>query len=285
MGGTREILTQPRYALHPLADVTERVLGVAGMGVAFPAAVPLGLPGVPGSFRGCRDLLAAAELPEIQVRPGHAPAAFGAPAGQHRGGGEVPGPAGAGAARRYRRRCGPGSPPPSAGRPPRAPARGDRRPGAGSPPAGTPRRAGGSASRRTARASPPHRRADPRSARGRPVPRRHRHRGRPGRPARSPQLTQRRVSSPRPAAATIWCTREDESRAAAASARMDTPSARADASAQLRSRSASSGRHARDTRSSTPTFPSPRGRPLRDLYAHHLSYVRCSAEWTRWRFR
>ena len=59
-------------------------------------------------------------------------------------------------------------------------------------------------------------------------------------------------SSSRSAAATIWCTREDESLTAAASARMDTPSARADASAQLRSRSACSSRHAaRDTRSST----------------------------------
>src|SRR5712664_3222354 len=82
--------------LHPAGGGTERVLGVAGTGVAFPAAVPLGLPGVPGSFRGCRDLLTAAELPEVQVRLGHAPAAFGAPAGQYRGGGEVVDPAGAG---------------------------------------------------------------------------------------------------------------------------------------------------------------------------------------------
>jgi len=55
-----------------------------------------------------------------------------------------------------------------------------------------------------------------------------------------------------PTAATIWCTREDESLTAAASVRMDTPSARADASAQLRSRSACSSRHAaRETRAST----------------------------------
>src|SRR6266496_2890442 len=50
-------------------------------------------------------------------------------------------------------------------------------------------------------------------------------------------------SASRSAAATIWCTREGESLTAAASARMDTPSARADASAQLRSRSACSRRH------------------------------------------
>jgi len=61
-------------------------------------------------------------------------------------------------------------------------------------------------------------------------------------------------SSSRPAAATIWCTREDESLTAAASARMDTPSARADASAQLRSRSACSSRHAARDTSSTRRF-------------------------------
>ena len=50
----------------------------------------------------------------------------------------------------------------------------------------------------------------------------------------------------------IWCTRAGESPAAAASVRIETPSARAEASAQLRSRSACSRRHpARDTRSST----------------------------------
>ena len=122
------------------------------MGVAFPAAVPLGLVGVPGSFRGCRDLLTAAELPEIQVRLGQAPAAFGAPAGQHRGGSEVAGAPGAG------------------------------------------------------------------------------------------QLAS---SASRSAAAPIWCTREDESLTAAASVRMDTPSARAEGV------SSSSRPAARDTRSST----------------------------------
>ena len=86
----------PAPNLPTLAGGTERVLGVVGMGVAFPAAVPLGLVGVPGSFRGCRDLLSAAELPEIQVWLGHAPAAFGAPAGPHRGGGQVVDPAGVG---------------------------------------------------------------------------------------------------------------------------------------------------------------------------------------------
>jgi hypothetical protein len=78
--------------------------------------------------------------------------------------------------------------------------------------------------------------------------------------------------------------REDESLTAAASARMDTPSARADASAQLRSRSACSSRHAaRDTRSST----SRRHLAVRSaiFHAHSLTYVHCSAKWTRWRVR
>ena len=88
------------------------------MGVAFPAAVPLGLVSVPGSFQGCRDLLTAAELPEIQVRLGHAPAAFGTPAGQHRGGGEVVDPAGVGVLVDVGGDGVLGSPPPSAGRPP-----------------------------------------------------------------------------------------------------------------------------------------------------------------------
>jgi uncharacterized membrane protein len=79
--GAVEILGAVGLILLALLDIAP-VLGVAGMGVAFPAAVPLALVGVPGSFRGCRDLLTAAELPEIQVRLGHAPAAFGAPAGQ-----------------------------------------------------------------------------------------------------------------------------------------------------------------------------------------------------------
>src|SRR5437868_1512252 len=52
------------------------------------------------------------------------------------------------------------------------------------------------------------------------------------------------ASASRSAAATIWCTREDESPAAAASAQVDMPSARADANAQLHSRSACSSRHA-----------------------------------------
>ena len=56
----------------------------------------------------------------------------------------------------------------------------------------------------------------------------------------------------RSTAAAIWCTRAGESPAAAASLRTETPSARAEASAQLRSRPACSRRHAaRDTRSST----------------------------------
>src|SRR5260370_12290104 len=104
--------------LHPLAGGTERVLGVVGTGVAFPAAVPLGLVGVPGSFRGSRDLLTAAELPEIQVRLGHAPAAFGAPPGQYRGGGEVIDPAGPGPLPPVRGELVPDRPPPRPGPPP-----------------------------------------------------------------------------------------------------------------------------------------------------------------------
>ena len=50
----------------------------------------------------------------------------------------------------------------------------------------------------------------------------------------------------------IWCTRVETSPAGAASVRTEIPSARAEASAQARSRSACSRRHAaRDTRCST----------------------------------
>jgi ABC-type nickel/cobalt efflux system permease component RcnA len=60
------------------------------------------------------------------------------------------------------------------------------------------------------------------------------------------------VSPSKSAPAVIWCTRAGDSPAAAASLRTDTPSARAEASAQMRSRSACSRRHAaRDTRRST----------------------------------
>ena len=65
-------------------------------------------------------------------------------------------------------------------------------------------------------------------------------------PTRSPR------SRPHGAPAVIWCTRAETSPAAAASVRIETPSARAEASAQARSRSACSSRHAaRDTRCST----------------------------------
>ena len=65
-------------------------------------------------------------------------------------------------------------------------------------------------------------------------------------PTRSPR------SRPDGAPAVIWCTRAETSPAAAASVRIETPSARAGASAQARSRSACSMRHApRDTRCST----------------------------------
>ena len=57
---------------------------------------------------------------------------------------------------------------------------------------------------------------------------------------------------PHGAPAVIWCIRAGECPAAAASVRIETPSARAEASAQARSRSACSRRHAaRDTRCST----------------------------------
>ena len=56
-------------------------------------AGPLGLPGVPGPLqlrgRGGGQPPPGAEGPELQVRLGHAPPAFGAPARQHRSGGEV----------------------------------------------------------------------------------------------------------------------------------------------------------------------------------------------------
>jgi len=65
-------------------------------------------------------------------------------------------------------------------------------------------------------------------------------------PTRSPR------SRPHGAPAVIWCTRAETRPAAAASVRIETPSARAEASAQARSRSACSRRHAaRDTRCST----------------------------------
>ena len=161
MGGTREILTQPSCAFTSAGGRYGTGSRCSRTGVAFPAAVPLGLVGVPGSFRGCRDLLTAAELPGNPGPPrpragGVRRAARAIPRRRrgHRPGGR-----------------GPGSPPPSAGRPPLAPVRGDRRPGAGSPPAGTPRRAGGSASRRTAAASPPHRHDPDRHTRHRKAPR------------------------------------------------------------------------------------------------------------------
>jgi hypothetical protein len=65
-------------------------------------------------------------------------------------------------------------------------------------------------------------------------------------PTRSPR------SRPHGAPAVIWCTRAGESRDAAGSVRIETLSARAEASAQVRSRSACSRPHAaRDTRCST----------------------------------
>jgi hypothetical protein len=65
-------------------------------------------------------------------------------------------------------------------------------------------------------------------------------------PTRSPR------SRPHSAPAVIWCTRAGTSPAAAASVRIETPSARAEASARARSRPACCRRHAaRDTRRST----------------------------------
>ena len=81
-------------------------------------------------------------------------------------------------------------------------------------------------------------------------------------PTRSPR------SRPHGAPAVIWCTRAETSPAAAASARIETPSARAEASAQARSRSACSRRHAaRDTRGSTHRQA---GHPVRDRHADTL---------------
>ncbi len=59
-------------------------------------------------------------------------------------------------------------------------------------------------------------------------------------------------SASRSATATSWCTRDGDSPAAAASLRIEIPSARAETSAHVRSRSARSSRHAaRQTRAST----------------------------------
>src|SRR5580692_8655366 len=76
----------------PLA-FPERVVGVAGPLADLAALVPFGLPGVPGPLqlrgRGSGQPTAGAEGPELQVRLGQPPAAFGPRVGQHRGGGPV----------------------------------------------------------------------------------------------------------------------------------------------------------------------------------------------------
>ena len=70
-------------------------------------------------------------------------------------------------------------------------------------------------------------------------------------------------SASRPAAATSWCTREGDSPAAAARVRIEIPSARAETSAHVRSRSAWSSRHAaRETRASFCGREPPAGREV-----------------------
>jgi hypothetical protein len=106
--------------------------------------------------------------------------------------------------------------------------------------------------RRTGGSSPPHRLGGRRSGRAHPARRRHPRRGLPGRAARGPQLAQAGIQLVQVGGSHDLVHPGDESPAAAASARVDTPSARSDASAQVRSRSARSTRHAaRGTRSST----------------------------------
>jgi hypothetical protein len=66
----------------------EGVAGVAGWLAGLTAAVPLGLPGVPGSFQlergGGGQLLAGEELPEAEAGLGGAAALPGPPAGPDR---------------------------------------------------------------------------------------------------------------------------------------------------------------------------------------------------------
>jgi hypothetical protein len=100
-----------------------------------------------------------------------------------------------------------------------------------------------------------------------------------GRPARCPQLTQRRVRASRPASATSWCAREGDSPAAAARARIEIPSARAETSAYVRSRSACSSRHAAwETRASTRR--SRRAAPIRSLIVTRPACQPRSGNWT-----
>ena len=74
-------------------------------------------------------------------------------------------------------------------------------------------------------------------------------------------------SASRSAAATSWCTREGNSPTAVARVRIEIPSARAETSAHVRSRSACSSRHpARETRAQDPPLPSARLGPLADRH-------------------
>ena len=77
------------------------------------------------------------------------------------------------------------------------------------------------------------------------------------------RLARAASSAARSAAAVIWYTRAGESSAAAASLRIEIPSARADASAQARSRSAWSRRHAPEIPAAASAFPPPGGHPVR----------------------
>src|SRR6266567_2978064 len=73
-----------------VVSVAERVAGVAGPLADLAALVPPGLPGVPGPLqlrgRGSGQPPSDAEGPELQVRLGQPPAAFGPRVGQNRGG-------------------------------------------------------------------------------------------------------------------------------------------------------------------------------------------------------
>ena len=165
-------------------------------------------PGSPGRAR----LRGAAVRPAGQ--PGRPPRR-----GRRRGG--------RGLVRRRRRRSAARSRPPVAGRPPPVPYRGDRRRGAGCP-LGTGWRAGGSANRRTGGSSRPHRPGGRRSGRARPARRRHPHRVFGAGPARGPQLPQGNIQLVHVRGRRDLAHPGEDSAAAAASLRIETPSARAE---------------------------------------------------------
>jgi hypothetical protein len=126
-------------------------------------------------------------------------------------------------------------------------------------------RPGARASLRTAAASSPHRIAGRRWCPGRRPPR---NRDVPGQASPPPAAHPApQPAHPGQAPATIWCTREGDSPAAAASLRIEISSARAETSARTRSRSACSSRHpARETRGQDSPLAPARLDPLADRH-------------------